>query len=434
MTFEIDPQPWISSDVGTPELQCTSALLRIGLDGRVATSVHDSRSCSTTDRVRVSVYPLALWLAHAWWRLRWEPTRIGDSPLDWRMSHESAACGYGYLWPRLRFASDGERVEVVCEPSPAVQAEPIRFLESFRAVLTAGEFERSVDRFVDLVLARLENQGIGASELAEIWRSVRNERDDEAVSEYRRLEAMLGYDPDAAPTSLLERLLGLKNEVGRIGIEELAPVCAGPNPDATLTKLLDDVRTAATVEGRFNLPRLGPPSAGLPPWDRGRKLARDLRQSAGLDGRPVANTCLADLLGVQETSLSQGASSRLPLGVALHRENAKTRYAFRRRRETSRRFEAARWVAEALSTGTNQSCWLTSTDQKTAHQKFQRAFSAELLAPIDALKDKLRGDYSEESVADAADHFSVSPLAVLSHLANNGLISPETVPADLRDA
>ena len=48
-----------------------------------------------------------------------------------------------------------------------------------------------------------------------------------------------------------------------------------------------------------------------------------------------------------------------------------------------------------------------------------RAFAAEFLCPIDALRQLLNGDFSPESIEEAGEHFGVSELAVKSVLANH---------------
>ena len=63
-------------------------------------------------------------------------------------------------------------------------------------------------------------------------------------------------------------------------------------------------------------------------------------------------------------------------------------------------------------------------------QKMQRAFAAELLAPIEELKAFVGRDLLPERIEDAGEHFDISPLAIRSHLANHGLLSPEEVAAD----
>jgi len=75
------------------------------------------------------------------------------------MSHELPAAGYGFIWPRLIFASDGEAIRVSCRRSPALSPEPVRYLSEFDVFVPAQEFEREMDNFMDLVLRRLDFLG-----------------------------------------------------------------------------------------------------------------------------------------------------------------------------------------------------------------------------------------------------------------------------------
>ena len=60
-----------------------------------------------------------------------------------------------------------------------------------------------------------------------------------------------------------------------------------------------------------------------------------------------------------------------------------------------------------------------ATQSYTYRQKAQRAFAAEMLAPIDAVDDFLEDDRSEDRYNDAAEHFNVSQMVISSLLRNN---------------
>jgi Zn-dependent peptidase ImmA (M78 family) len=85
------------------------------------------------------------------------------------------------------------------------------------------------------------------------------------------------------------------------------------------------------------------------------------------------------------------------------------------------RFEAARFLSEEISAPQRES-WLPATDTSTARQKAQRAFAAEFLCPIGALRQFLSEDFSPEAIEEAGERFGVSELAVKSVLANHGEI------------
>src|SRR5260370_905097 len=55
-------------------------------------------------KVYLSGYKLAEWLAWNWWRLRWEPRRRST---DWAMANRFTTAGGGEGLPKLTFSSTG---------------------------------------------------------------------------------------------------------------------------------------------------------------------------------------------------------------------------------------------------------------------------------------------------------------------------------------
>ena len=427
MRLKFDPQ-WTSMGDGEEVMRHTSALLGIEVGGHLATRVEDRWSRSVTDRIHVSSWPLALWLAANWWRLRWEQRPSARPSVDWRLAHQLVSAGHGFVWPRLEFAPDGETVEIRADPAPATEKQPYGYLDSFTVSISGREFERAVDEFIDVVIARLGSLGVEDLELPSIWNSVRAERADAALAEVRRLEAMLGFDPEEAPEGLVEKLIRLRPQVGDQAVFELAPVCGGSDAAERLRDVLA-VEQEATVRGRMELPSVAAPDPQGAPWERGKHLALELRKTMGRTSGPLSSDCLAELLGVSVSTLREGQQDkRLPIGLAVRSGEHDFKYAFRKRLGSGRRFEAARWIAGALVFRSNQR-WLPVTDASTAHQKIQRAFAAELLAPVADLKQALASDFSDAAIEEVADEFDVSPLVVSSQLANNLLI-PRTRVGD----
>jgi hypothetical protein len=424
--FSIIPE-WISSESGPQEVRQTSARLRITLDGHVVTRVEDDWSKSVRNEVFLSAYPLALWFAASWWRLRWEPALAGSPSVAWRMAHETAAAGYGFVWPRLVFESDGEAVEVLCHRTNAHPTEPIRYLEDFRESVPVKVFERTIDAFIALVLARLDTVGLSNTELAGIWQELLEERTDPEASVYRRLEAQLGFEPDEAPAETVRRLMTLSSEAGEAAIAEIALVCSGVDPDQRLTEVIEFARSQG-IEGRIQLPndlsQLLERSEfqQSAPWDRGRLLARHARASWALWTDRIEDTTLSDMLNVDIHSEQLTTSAKQPLGLGVRNGSPHcVKFLFHRRHHSARRFEAARFLADILAAPAEDH-WLPATDTKTARQKLQRAFAAEFLCPIIKLREYLNGDLSDEAIEEAGEYFDVSSVMVHSHLANNGLL------------
>jgi len=424
---------WLPGTHGPDEIRLTSAFLEIAIRGKIATRVEDEWSQSVQRGVRLSAYPLALWFASSWWRLRWEPSPWIPNT-SWSMAHITAAAGHGYLWPHLTFESDGESVEAVCRASSPSSAEPVRYLASFRETIEALNFERAIDDFTRLVLARLDAVGVSGTELERLWNEVLEERGDARMAEWRRLEAQLGFEPDEAPAELLQRLVDLSLATGSAAVSEIAPTCAGPEPDRVLRNIVEFSKSQGTEafvpvpHPLMNPQEIGEYSAWAP-GKRGWLLASRARQAWGLGAQPLPDIQMADLLSISADSLGGGGPSavRLPLGLAVRHEGAdRMKLLFHKRNRPGLRFEAARFVADHILNPPEER-WLPATDMKTARQKVQRAFAAEFLCPIATLEDFLDADLSPEAIEEAAEYFGVSELAVKSHLANHGRIPFEAV-------
>ena len=67
---------WQSPHPGPEEIRHTAAELQITVGNDSATRVDDTWSQSVQDRILVAAYPLALWFASSWWRLRFRRRSI----------------------------------------------------------------------------------------------------------------------------------------------------------------------------------------------------------------------------------------------------------------------------------------------------------------------------------------------------------------------
>jgi hypothetical protein len=431
MAIELE---WLPPFAGMEEVGRTSATIQIRFGSENATRFEDAWSQSVQHGARVSAYPLALWLASSWWRIRWEPLpsriRLVQSEIpadaDWRMSHELPAAGFGFIWPQLSFASDGQGILVSCRRSPALSDEPVRYLSEFEVFVPARDFERETDKFMDLVLRRLDN--LGETELHVLWREVLSERADPIQSAARRIEARLGYEPDDAPLTLLERLLELASQAGPGAVDEIAPVCAGSNPAGTFDEVIN-FASQPGVRGRISVPAEAVvEDPRIPPWHRARLLAASVRESLGLGTDPLNDETLAEILQIRPDHLNRPVESspHAPMGLAVRgTDSEELKLLFRKRNRPARRFEAARFIADHLC-GERRDRWLPITDAATVRQKLQRAFAAEFLCPIEPLRKYLGDEFLPEAFEDAAEHFGISEMAVKSHLANHHLI-PRTL-------
>ncbi|HWA24073.1 MAG TPA: hypothetical protein VG734_00255 [Lacunisphaera sp.] len=423
--FSINVARWEGSDEDAPEVAETSCSLSLQVKGVSLTQAESDWSKSVSDSVYVSGYPLALWLTSSWWRLRWESGRAQSGwkpPTGWRMNHELAAVGGGFIWPRVRFESDGETMHVSALRSPAFSTEPIRYLNDIDANVSAKWFEKEANHFVETVLSRLSDRALRDTDLQQTWDLLCQERASPEQSTLRILEAKLGFDPGAAPHNLLQLMQRLAANIGEQATAELAAGIGGDDAESNL-RLVNRMAERKSIQSSMPSLRL-PKAEGLEqPWHFGREMARSARKQFGFGREPISNAKLLKALGIKESFPL--ANTTAPIGLAV-RDGAKTDLHFHKWRVDSQRFEAARFLGDYLIADRNDR-WLTTTDASTLRQKTQRAFAAEFLAPIAELEESMQGDFSPDSIADAADRFEVAPLLVRSHLANHGLIDKAAV-------
>ena len=374
----------------------------------------------------LSGYHLAQWMAWNWWRLRWEPRSTSDS---WAFAHRMATIGEGYVWPNITIFSDGERVAVIAKPSSPRQKSSFRYINDVVAVIPATQFESVADEFVERIRGKLRAEGIVDTNLDRIWIDVTEERSDPEIARRRKLEALLGFDPDDADDDMIERLIRDAEPLGQAAVEEVAADRAdgGDLPSAeALREIAERGGFEASPRDAIRLaPRTALPQRGqTPAWRLGAEAAKALRAQQRLDGQPISDERLARMAGVSVEALNDlhGTGG---MAYAIDESAMRGRVVLRSRWRAGRRFEVARLLGDRLVGGHGAGALFPATRAYTYRQKMQRAFAAELLSPFHAVDDMLDGDYSEERQQDAAEHFRVSEQTIWTVLANHGRIDRE---------
>ena len=416
---------WMAAASGEPEVTATAALVEMYVDNICLTRNQDIWAETVRDNVFVSAYPLAMWFASSWWRLNHEPLPTQQPGHDWRMVHELGAANHGFVWPRVIFIPDGEAIYVWAGTSMTPD-QSVQYLQAMQVprMITLADFQQSVERFMQNVLARLDAKELSGSNLAHLWALVQEDLADPEAVRRRKLEAELGFDPEECPEQALNAALQWESQVGDAALSELAPAIAasGASPDLALIGQL------ASADGIMGAPEISPDSI-VPldhgaPWERAIHDARMLRHQMGNVSGPVYNKSLYDLLGMSSEAAANWSApvGRSPVAVAIPVNDRHLKFVPRRRNPAGRRFELARFLGEYLSSSAHKGGWLASTDLSTSRQKYQRAFAAEFLCPIDSLTSFLRGDFSSYAIEEAAAEFDVSEKTIESLLLNNGYI------------
>lgn len=434
--FSIDFQ-WLSREYGDPITRVTLADIAIAVDGRKATELEDLLSRTVRPGVRASAYSLALWFASNWWRLRWEPEKNSS---DWEMSHKIAAAGEGYLWPDLSFISDGGAVLVHAKSSPLLSEHLVRYLNDIDQYVPAGEFEMVIDTFIEAVLDRLNSVGVEADDLAAIWKEVSLERRDPAVAAWRKLEALLGFDPGDAPDHLIEELQKAGSTCGINAVEEIVAASSG-EALTQIHALWDGPRQIARTIHVPDLDRLRSRlSEEIPlslfPWQQAAQAASLAREVWSLGTGPIATSTLSEIFEIAPQTIDQASDVDVagPMNAGFRNGHADTFDVFLKSPyPVNRRFALLRLIGDHLTAPPQDKLLPATPRAGTQRQKFQRAFAQEFLCPYaDLVKYLGETEPTDDVIEDAAHYFDVSSQMVETILVNKGEVSRERLSAELR--
>lgn len=415
---------WIEPVGSIPEEAVTSALIEIRAGDEILTTANNDFSKSVTHQAVLSAYPVACWFASSWWRLRWECAPLSGRPLSWRMAHQLAAAGGGFIWPKLEFDSAEETIRVLARAGKAIETEPVRYLANGEFWIDSQLFESVIFQFVDLVCARLADCGLADTLLHNLWAELNSEFSDAHLSIHRKIEAILGYDAGDAPEDVLEVFTSISTRIGGHARDELAHVASGEaDPVASLRHILE-LENQAGLRGRIELNPYPLNISSQLPWMRGYAVARDARNRIGQPSGPISNDALGGILGISGREIEFGQRiENAKAGIAI-RSEGNARFAFRKEGGAYRRNEAARILGDHLASASGEG-WLIESDAKSGRQQYQRAFAAEFLCPIDSLVERLQNDYSDNNIESASDYFNVNETMVRWQLINS---RPEGMP------
>lgn len=417
-------------DLDTALDEVSTCTLLLSLDNHLMTRMVDANQ-EVRDGPLVSAFRLAEWFLWNWWRIRWEPAYSGGTSVSWRQAHETASIGGGWLWPRFRFESDGRAITIRSSGSEATPTEPISYLaDDVEHFVLATQFEQAIDAFVDQVISHLGENRL-ANPIRGMRHELRNERDDAKAATYRRLEALVGRNPDEVEDGVIDRLMKDRASLGVQAADEVAAVVPLTKDGAITAHRL---RSEARQVGFDVSDRDGPApiadstvtlmasdhAVPLVPWQVGASAAKALREGERLGDGPISDRMLGEMCGLPRGALRKSGEEKPAMAYTLSSKGGR-RMVFRARVPTGRRFDAARLLGDKLLVRNGESLQ-PATRTHTFRQKMQRAFAAELLCPLDALVDSLGGDYSDESIEEAANVFKVSPMVVATRLENNGML------------
>lgn len=444
MSLRILPT-WRPREGSPPEEKATGAEIRVVANNTGLTNFERNADGQIGSAPCLSAYPLASWLAWNWWRLHWEsryPRALKDPA--WLNAHNMRRAGDGFVWPDITFASDGKTMLVMAKSTPEHTARPIRYITDFLGFVSVEDFASSADHFIRSTLSQLSSKNLRQTELEIFYNELIEERSDQDLARYRRLEAMLGHDPDDGDDAVISRLIDEMEEVSEDAIRELAALGASRAHVPSVQELREGSadrgfagRTSDMVSP-LDVNEL--PSYGDgPAWARGVEAARRLRDRERLNGAPIGDARLAEMAGLPERALHRGERSN-DFTYAIAGNGEEQRVVQRSKWDTGRRFDVARLIGDCVAVQADARL-RTATRMSTYRQQLQKAFAAEFLAPIEAVDEFLDYKYDEDGQEEAAQKFRVSPMMINSLLKNNNRIErseydvldhlPSTVPGNV---
>jgi hypothetical protein len=429
-TFLIDVVEWLASDASDPLESVTNAEIAISIGQNRVTEVEDFQSKTVRKTIRASAGLVAMWILNNWWRILCEPdsdTAL-DKDLNWRMSHVMPAIGGGYVWPDLIFkGSDGSHIYAECKRSSYRDVDtysPIRYLNEFSTSIPVETFEKSVSSFVERVLDRLAACGLRKTDLHDMWNDVQYERINAKASQYRRLEALLGIDPDEQETLISTLLRKWSKSIGIQALEEISAATDSVQIENVLSSAKE---VSQSVKTFGKLPDLGYLDKGsTAPWQQGQKAAYELRKLWELSSGPIKDVVLADRLEMNSAKLNE-VKTAAPFSLAVRgKADDRVGFVLKRPRHESRRFDIARLIGDHIF-HEGGAPLRPATNALTIRQKFQRAFAAEFLCPSEMIKERfsvipgrsLRGGL----VTDLSTEYEVSEQLIFHHMENRDVLS-----------
>ena len=251
------------------------------------------------------------------------------------------------------------------------------------------------------------------------------ERQDPELAAWRRLEACLGFDPDAAPDEVVNKLVKLDDVAGEDGVEEAAHAQPGTSSAQYLSLVIEATRESEVkvdLSLANSLSRDGSLPSYASPWQMAETAARELRSVIGVPRDLLKHEVFENIFKARWDDMKSATATarKLPYGARIGDET-KSRVALRTSKPYDRRFELARLFGDAV--WRKDPCFGIISRAKTDRQKFQRAFAHGLLCPFDDLQRVLDVNApTPEAMQAAARKFGVHPSVVRNQLVYKGYL------------
>ena len=403
-----------------PELNATWARLEIRILESVVTRVEDRRCSSTRTGIYVPLFPIAEWLVSNWFFL-WDEWRE-DAP---RERHNLLSAREGFALPDLSFRPTESKVHLAWRRSEAPFSR-LEFLAEGTAALTKAVVREECCRLVEAVIQRLRDapgeQTTGGFHLDQDWQALKDVLRDREQRQFCERAARLGLDGFDVSEELAEQIEALSSLLPDTVLDDFCNAVAPGEILSGAGFVRDFLKSSDREAGedrweevRGQMARV---SSGSP-WRDGYEQAARLRSCLGLEGRVPSDLAeyLRSSLGHADV-VSITAPSRIE-GISRRKKGYVPKFGIPSvLRPDSQRFVLARAVGDFLALGETA----LITKGHTEHQRRNRAFAAEFLAPADSIRKHIHGETIEEDdLAELAAEFQVSDYVIRHQIENHGL-------------
>lgn len=404
-----------------PELRATWASLKIecaaGENPEVITRWFDNSFNTLRLQIFGPMYPLAEWIAFHWFQILYGTDRQPEQAQDIRFGAE------GYALPRLSFCSEGDQVRLRWNPYTHHGAK-VEFLGEGDQVIPRPIVENELAGFVFRTIARLNEYDIENTPLQLEWRSILELEQEER--EFCIAAASLGLDPFTVPDETAGRIARVGGLLSNDVQVEFFPVATSETVLEEAEAVLAVIQKLEATQRENHLleelrQSMGTGDRTRDPWMVGYEIARRTRSMLGIPGGPLSLDTLVSLGeplpvaelggmpridGIVSTNCTASAS-------AVHPD-------FAQRRVENQKFSAARLLCERLTLPSSSTGLVTR--ERTARQKLNRAFAAELLAPAHELRHRItQQQIDREELQDLAEEFEVSSFVIENQVKNHRL-------------
>ena len=410
--------------------------LRIQVGSRSVSRLWDKSLESERDALDVPAFPIAEWLIKNWWSLFnelcpvnsvHEHPSIDASWLSWTRRHCLRAADSSLLLPKFYLYANGESLvaESHSDKPGSLPNMPGEFLNDGVELIDTNIADMALTQFITHTLNRV--QGVESDRMSRAvghWHAIQNA--DAQETEFCKLAGRMGldpYDPDDLSESLASFFEAILADADQSLVRDLTEA-AKPELVQVQWKWVQDASQEFRLGPRSVELPFGLPAGRYSPAEYGYKLACQVRTSVGQENSPIesiektASEALGRTFQVQHKNHLVGREIKAIVGQT--DTGGFVAAGPSRGRPSTQRFMNARSLFHVL--GTSQSSRRLVTDAYSTDQQASRAFAAELLAPRNALLNRLSKSVADpEAVQDLSKEFEVSTRVIELQLENAGV-------------